>query len=165
VIERRLADLHGCFQDLAAFERSLQRENALVYSVSSVETADGAGDLHYGLGRIQPGMVGDEYFLTKGHLHAWRDAAEVYIGIAGDGLMLLEDETTGEARMLRLRPHDIVYVPGYTAHRTVNTGQAPLVYLGVYPARAGHDYGTNRAAIISHAVVKTESGPKLLKRR
>ena len=40
-----------------------------------------------------------------------------------------------------LTPESAVYVPGHTAHRTINTGDMPLTYLGIYPARAGHDYG------------------------
>jgi glucose-6-phosphate isomerase len=84
-----------------------------------------------------PGKIGDEYFLTKGHLHAWRPAAEFYFGLSGEGVMLLEDEATGESRLVPLRPHHAVYVPGHTAHRTVNTGAVPLTYLGVYPARPG----------------------------
>ena len=42
--------------------------------------------------------------------------------------------------MVPLRPQGVVYVPGQTAHRTMNTGTVPLIYIGVYPARAGHDY-------------------------
>jgi len=43
--------------------------------------------------------------------------------------MLLEDLLTGESRMVPLRPQGVVYVPGHTAHRTVNVGKAPLTYL------------------------------------
>ena len=42
--------------------------------------------------------------MTKGHLHAWREAAEFYIGLSGEGVMLLEDEASGESRMVSLRP-------------------------------------------------------------
>ncbi len=140
-VERHLADLRGCFRDEGAYERALELGNPLVYSVASVETAVGQGDLHYGLGVIQPGSIGDEYFLTKGHMHTWREAAEVYIGLSGQGAMLLEVEADGSSRMVLLQPNSVVYVPGHTAHRTINTGDEPLVYLGVYPARAGHDYG------------------------
>jgi glucose-6-phosphate isomerase len=34
------------------------------------------------LGVLMPGKVGAEYFMTKGHIHAWRPAAEVYLGSA-----------------------------------------------------------------------------------
>ena len=64
----------------------------------------------------------------------------MYFGLSGEGVMLLEDEASGEYRMVPLRPNEAVFVPGHTAHRTINTGRVPLTYLGVYPARAGHDY-------------------------
>lgn len=141
VVERRLSDLRGCFADTAAYEAALAREDSLLYRVTAIEPASRPGDLHYGLGVLYPGKVGDEYFLTKGHLHAKREAAEVYVGLRGEGMMLLEDEATGASRLEPLGAGRIVYVPGYTAHRTMNTGTAPLTYIGVYPADAGHDYG------------------------
>ncbi|MEZ4518758.1 MAG: glucose-6-phosphate isomerase family protein [Chloroflexota bacterium] len=70
------------------------------------------------------------HFMTKGHYHEWREAARVYIGLHGKGLMLLEDETTNDARLVSLCANEIVYVPGNTAHRTINIGDKPLVYIG-----------------------------------
>ena len=74
--------------------------------------------------------------MTRGHLHEWREAAEIYIGLSGSGLMLLEDEKTGESKVLELGVNTAVYVPAHTAHRTINIGDIPLTYLGIYPARA-----------------------------
>lgn len=142
VTQRYLSDLRDCFFDSRAYELALQAANPLLYTVASVEPGHGEGDLHYALARIMPGRVGSEYYLTKGHFHAWREAAELYIALAGEGMMLLQDEFSGESRLLPLRPQQPLYVPGHTAHRTINTGAKPLAYLGVYPARAGHDYGS-----------------------
>lgn len=141
VVERHLSDLQGCFADESAYAALLSRENPLLYTVTAVDHSEGKGDLHYGLGVLHSGKVGAEYFMTKGHLHSWREAAEVYIGLSGRGVMLLEDEVSGESRLEPLEANSIVYVPGRTAHRTMNVGDRPLVYLGVYPAKAGHDYG------------------------
>ena len=141
VVERRLSQLAGCFADAAAWASAVEADDALVYRVVAVEPAHGSGDLHYGLGVLYPGKIGKEYYLTKGHLHATREAAEVYIGLFGKGCMLLEDEHTGESRLESLGAGRVVYVPGHTAHRTMNTGSVPLTYFGVYPANAGHDYG------------------------
>lgn len=163
-IERRLADLRGCFADTAAYAAALAAGNPLLYRVASVEPAAGEGDLHYGVGCLMPGKIGDEYFLTKGHLHAWRPAAEFYFGLTGEGVMLLEDEATGESRMVPLRPHHAVYVPGHTAHRTMNTGTVPLTYLGVYPARAGHDYGAIAQRNFRHVVVERAGQPAMIER-
>lgn len=164
VTKRYLADLRGCFRDTAAFERALAQGNSLVYTVSSVTPAEGPGDLHYGLGTIYPGQVGEEYFLTKGHIHSWRPAAELYIGLQGEGAMLLEDETTGQDRLVPLSANAMVYVPGHTFHRTVNVGDEPLVYLGIYPAQAGHDYQAIAARNFRSVVLKRDGKPCLIKR-
>jgi glucose-6-phosphate isomerase len=162
--KRYLSDLRGCFNDAIAFEHALSEGNPLVYTVAAVAPADGDGDLHFGLGTLYPGSVGDEYFLTKGHIHTWRDAAEVYIGIAGRGAMLLEDEATGESQMVTLHPNSVVYVPARTGHRTMNTGDQPLVYLGVYPAKAGHDYGAFAERNFRCVVLKRDGRACMLKR-
>jgi len=163
-VKRYLADLRGCFRDTEAYERALTHDNPLVYTVAAVEPAVGEGDLHYGLGVIYPGLVGDEYFLTKGHLHAWRAAAELYIGIAGEGVMLLEDEATEETHLVPLQPNSAVYVPGHTAHRTVNTGVVPLTYLGVYPARAGHEYDVIAERNFRSVVIQRDGKPLMIRR-
>lgn len=164
-VERRLSDLRGVFADAAAYKAALVEGDPVVYRVYSVEPGSGQGQLHYGLGVLMPGRVGDEYYLTKGHLHAWRPAAEVYIGLRGAGVMLLEDETGGHSQMVPLTASSVVYVPGHTAHRTINTGEQPLVYLGVYPSEAGHDYGAIAERNFAHVVVRRDGQPVLLERR
>jgi glucose-6-phosphate isomerase len=164
VVKRRLSDLRGCFADTAAYEAGLAAGNPVVYSVAAVEPAGGDGDLHYGVGLIMPGKIGCEYFMTKGHLHAWRPAAEFYFGLSGEGVMLLQDEATGESRLLPLRPHHAVYVPGHTAHRTMNTGPAPLTYLGVFPAKAGHDYSSIGKEYFRCRVIERDGQPELIER-
>jgi glucose-6-phosphate isomerase len=162
--ERHLADLRGCFADATAYETALAVGNPLLYRVASVEPARGEGDLHFGVGCIMPGRIGDEYYLTKGHLHAWRPAAEFYFGLSGEGVMLLEDEATGESRLVPLRAGHAVYVPGRTAHRTMNTGTIPLAYIGVYPAAAGHDYGAIAKSNFRWVVVARDGRPAVIER-
>jgi len=163
--ERRLSGLDGSFANKSAYAEAIAAGDPVVYSVYSVEPGQGDGDLHYGLGVIQPGKVGDEYYLTKGHLHSWRDAAEVYIGLSGQGVMLLEDERTGESKMLRLLPQNIVYVPGNSAHRTINTGDVPLVYIGIYSARSGHDYGAISSRNFRDVVIDVNGEPTFMSRQ
>jgi glucose-6-phosphate isomerase len=112
-----------------------------------------------------PGTIGDEYYMTKGHLHAWRPAAEFYFGLTGEGVMLLEDEATGESRVVPLRPNGVVYVPGCTAHRTMNVGMTPLTYIGVYAAKAGHDYSTIAKKNFRCLVVERDGKPAMIERR
>lgn len=164
MVQRHLADLRGCFCDSGAFEASLAVGNPLIYAVTAVEPATGEGQLHYGLGILHPGKVGDEYFLTKGHYHAHRPAAEVYVGLRGHGMMLLEDEATGESSMVPLGENSVVYVPGHTAHRTMNVGPEPLVYLGIYPSNAGHDYGAIAKKNFKMIVVDRGGKPVMIPR-
>jgi glucose-6-phosphate isomerase len=159
MVERRLGDLGECFADRAAYETELAKGNPLLYAVTAVEPANGDGQLHYGLGLIMPGKIGAEYFLTKGHYHSYRPAAEVYVGLRGEGVMLLEDEATGESRTVTLAANCAVYVPGHTAHRTMNTGNEPLVYLGIYPSNAGHDYGAIAKKNFRQVVVECGGKP------
>jgi glucose-6-phosphate isomerase, archaeal len=163
-VSRRLADLEGAFADHAAFGEALREGNPVVYAVSSVTPEEGKGGLHFGVGVLFPGTVGDEYYLTKGHLHSWREAAEVYVGLRGEGRMLLEDESNGESTVVDLLPNSTVYVPGHTAHRTVNTGSTPLVYIGVYPAQAGHDYGEISKRNFRTVIVKRDGMPAAMER-
>ena len=163
-VKRHLCDLCGCFADAAAFEAAVAG-NPLLYSVVTFEPANGVGDLHYGVGLLMPGKIGDEYYMTKGHLHLWRDAAEIYIGLTGEGMMLLEDEASGESRMVPLRANGVVYVPGRTAHRTINTGSVPLTYIGIYPAKAGHDYETIAKKNFRCVVVERGGRPAMIERK
>jgi len=163
-VERRLSDLRGMFADGDAFEAALAEGDPVVYRVGAVATGDDSGDLHYGVGALYPGRIGNEYFFTKGHLHTRREAAEVYVGFRGEGGMLLEDEATGETRFEPLGAGRVVYVPGHTAHRTVNTGAEPLVYIGVFPADAGHDYGAIGERNFLRIVVE-ENGEPVMRER
>ena len=165
-VERRLSEVQDIFNDQEAVREILAKKDPLLYRVSAVEPARGAGDLHYGMGVLYPGKVGNEYYMTKGHFHETREAAEVYIGMAGEGCMLLESEDGKEVRMLPLGRGKIVYVPGHTAHRTMNTGKEPLVYFGIYPANAGHDYGAIAKRNFRHLIVAGhDQKPMLIQRK
>jgi len=159
---RSLIDLRGYFIDEDSFNAAVQK-NPVVYTLSSLEYAQGEGQLHCGLGTLMPGKIGSEYFFTRGHLHTWRAAAEVYLGLAGEGYLLLEHEN-GQTEFQVLSPGQIVYVPGFTAHRTINTGKTSLTYLGTYPAQAGHDYASIKSTNFRHVVVEIDGLPQLIER-
>ena len=161
---RRLSDLVDFFADKDAANAGLQKEDPVIYKVSLVEPADGPGDMYYGLGWLAPGKIAGEYYFTKGHFHEWREAAEVYIALKGRGRMLLEHEQSGESRLVDFNADSVVYVPGYAAHRTINVGDEPLVYLGIYPAAAGHDYGAIADRNFKQVVIEKQNEPQLLDR-
>ncbi|WP_148883701.1 glucose-6-phosphate isomerase [Thermococcus aciditolerans] len=149
---RRLSDLKGYFVDEKAYEELL-KENPVVYEVYAIEQEEKDGDLNFATTVLYPGKVGREFFFTKGHYHSKADRAEIYYGIKGKGGMLLQTPE-GRAEWIEMGPGTVVYVPPYWAHRTVNTGDEPFIFLAIYPADAGHDYGSIAEKGFSKLVVE-----------
>lgn len=139
-IKRRLSDMKGMYANRTAEQSVLQDGDPVIYEVFQADVPEFAGELAVCTTVLHPGKVGDEFFMTKGHFHSQRDRAEVYYGLTGHGLLLLAND--GEAHEVAIEPGTVAYVPPYWAHRTVNIGSKPFVFLAVYPGDAGHDYGT-----------------------
>lgn len=153
-IVRTLGQLPGLFLDGAAYRRS--DPETVIYRVQSyTPVPEGTeGGLYWGTTTIEAGRIGEEYFMTKGHSHRKRNRAEYYATIQGEGALLLMDEdrnTWYEA----MTPGSLHYIPANTAHRTANTGRAPLVFTACWPSDAGHDY---------HSIEEHGFGARLLDR-
>ncbi|WP_370556505.1 glucose-6-phosphate isomerase [Edwardsiella tarda] len=133
----RIAELSGLFADTAAWQRI--DPDCVVYDVEMFDSQAGEGELFTGITRLQPGKVGDEFFMTRGHFHARREQGEVYFGLQGSGLLLLQPEH-GKAYLEKVNAGSVHIIPGFTAHRLINTGNEELSALAVWPAVAGHDY-------------------------
>lgn len=142
-----LPRLEGAYADPAAFAEALASRgpDELVYTVDVQMYDSGPGSLTIGTSTLLPGRVGEEFAMTRGHLHARADRAELYYGIAGRGVMLM-DTLDGESRALEITPGVAVHVPGHWIHRSVNIGDEPLVTLFCYNGDAGQDYGVIAAA-------------------
>lgn len=135
---RRLSDMSEMFKDQEKVESILKHGNPIIYEVYEVVNSSEEGDLSFATTHIKPGTIGEEYYMTKGHLHKKRSRAEVYLGIEGLGLILLEKD--GETHHREIHPKTVVYVPPGWAHRAVNVSSNNLVFLAVYPSDSGHDY-------------------------
>jgi len=187
-IVRPLSAMRGQYADQEAYEALLAQGDTILYEVYEmrrpqvadeyIEIADGyieiadeyieVADAHVGLGEllhgtsiVHPGKVGDEYFMTKGHFHSVLDTAEVYYVLQGRGMMVMETPEE-EWAVKELRPGRVLYVPPRWAHRSVNTGQGDLVFLFVYPAHAGHDYGTIETRGFRKLVVARDGQPHIV---
>ncbi len=137
--EKKLGQLKGIYRDKQAFES--MDPNTTVYRVWWWEPVPSGteGGLFWGVTEILPGCVGDEYFMTHGHRHVIANRAEIYGTIFGQGMLLLRDES-GRTWTEEMKPGSLHYIPGRVAHRTVNTGDAPLRFVACWPSDAGHDY-------------------------
>jgi len=134
-----LKNLFDVFEDKQAFF-DLDTER-IIYSVQAIfpVTKDVEGGLFYGKTVIEPGRVGNEYFMTKGHFHHKADRAEFYWGIQGEGILILMDKKRN-IRAEKMFPGSLHYINGHVAHRTANTGTTPLIFGACWPSDAGHNY-------------------------
>lgn len=151
----------GIFADSEAYDKLLAKENTLVYEVFEKQVPEEEGQLAHAVTIIHPGKVGDEYFLTKGHFHTKENTAELYLGIKGQGGIIMQDKV-GRISYLEMRSGTLVYVAPFWAHRTVNTGSESFSFLAIYPADAGHDYATIEQKGFPKLVVEKEGNPTLV---
>lgn len=158
---RTLSSMRGQYADAPAFQAALERADAVLYEVYEMRRPQAPGDLAHGVTIIHPGRVGREYVMTKGHYHAVLETAEVYYGLSGEGMMVMETPE-GDARVEEIRPGCVVFVPPRWAHRTANTGAEDLVFLWVYPAHAGHNYGAIEQHGFRKLVVESDGRPAVV---
>lgn len=147
--ERRASAMRGHYRDAAALEKIIAADDPVHYEVLEVPVPEESGHLMFCISRLFPGSVGDECFMTKGHYHTRVNTGEIYLALRGRGLMMMKTPD-GECRWEEFRPGRMVYVPPYWGHRSINTGDEPLVSFCVYPGEAGHNYGD----------IETEEFPK-----
>lgn len=157
--ETRLADLSGLFAD--EYACSTRDPDTLLYRVAMLPGSGVEGDLNMGVTHIEAGRIGQEYFMTRGHLHARAEQAEYYFGLRGEGLLLLQDGV-GECRLERVFHGSVHHIEGHVAHRLINTGETPLSALAVWPAIAGHDYRLMARKGFGVRVMATPEGPHIV---
>jgi glucose-6-phosphate isomerase len=147
---RKASDMHGYYADESALERLIRDQGDPVhYEVFEKKIPETPGNLLLCISKLQPGLVGEECFMTKGHYHEVRGTAEVYLCLRGRGFMLMKT-VEGQCVAEPMERNRMVYVPPDWAHRSINSGDEPLVSFCVYPADAGHNYGD----------IETEGFPK-----
>ena len=138
--EKRLKDLKGLYADETAYASALHTDaDTVVYEVTDQRPIATVSDLIFGVTHMQPGMIADEFYMTRGHIHARSNRPETYYGERGEGLMLLESPE-GDMRILEIHPKVMCYVPPMWIHRSINTGSESLVMSFCYPCDAGQDY-------------------------
>ena len=160
---RRLSHMRGIFANELAETRALrERGDPTIYEFYELGAPESAGGLAFGTSITYPGKIGDEYYMTKGHFHSILDTAEVYYTLSGKGCMLTESPE-GDVVLHSLELGRAVYVPERYAHRSVNTGPAPLVTFFVFRADAGHDYATIETKGFRKLVIEGDDGyPQLV---
>jgi glucose-6-phosphate isomerase, archaeal len=161
-VKRQLSALKGQFLDQVAYEKILAESDPLVYEVYEIHRPEVEGEILTGISILHPGKVGKEFYMTKGHFHVVLDTAEVYYCLRGEGYMVMETPE-GETAVEPLSPGRVLYVPPRWAHRSVVTSRLEdLVTFFLYPANAGHDYGTIDRLGFRKLVIEGEKGPEII---
>ena len=139
--ETRLKEIQHIFEKRV--DESQLDPETIVYEVEYDSRGENhqPGGLLFGRSILHPGKVNDEYFMTKGHFHQQREQSEFYWGIQGKGILLLMDEDKNTSAEI-VEPGSLHYIPGYTAHRLINTSDEVLIVGACWSADAGHDYDT-----------------------
>jgi glucose-6-phosphate isomerase len=158
---KKIGDLTDFFVSEAVRKKMDQQK--IVYTVQAhLPVPEGTpGGLFFGTTRIRPGLVGDEYFMTKGHFHSLADRSEYYWGLHGEGVLILMDTKRrfwGE----RIYAGSLHYIPAHTAHRVANTGDQELAFGACWPADAGHNYDEITQNGFSCRLLKIAGKPQLI---
>lgn len=160
--DRHLSQMRAMYEDQDAV-RELLETDPVIYKVYEKQLPHLPGELQWCMSVTLPGKIGREYYMTKGHYHAVRETAEIYLCVGGEGYMLMETEQ-GEVDLKEMRPNTCVYVPAFWAHRSINTGDTPLISFCVYPGHAGHDYGSIETMGFKKRVVEIDGKPAVIDR-
>ena len=155
--KRKLSQMQGMYADAEAAQKAVEGGDPVVYEFYEIGAPEHQGDVAFGTSIVYPGKVGKEYYMTKGHFHTILDTAEVYYTLCGEGYMMTENPE-GDIQLHMLTPGKAVYVPKRYAHRSINTGDIPLVTFFAFRGDAGHDYGTIETKGYRKLLVEGEDG-------
>jgi glucose-6-phosphate isomerase len=141
-----IRELNRIYSDEEKFQQLLEsRGGDIAYRVNELRFTERGNDLITGISVLNPGKVGSEFFMTRGHLHQRADRPETYYCLSGHGILLLED-LEGNVEAAEMRPGSLVYVPPFWVHRSVNVGLEIFATLFSYPADAGQNFEIVRKA-------------------
>ncbi len=141
-----IRELDRIYADEEKFQQLLEsRGGDIAYRVNELRFTERGNDLITGISVLNPGKVGSEFFMTRGHLHQRADRSETYYCLSGHGILLMED-LEGKVEAAEMRPGSLVYVPPFWVHRSVNIGSEIFATLFSYPADAGQNFEIVRKA-------------------
>lgn len=131
-VVRKLKDMPSFFSDKKAVQKLLEK-NPLIYVVyEKIEC-----DVSYSLTVMEPGRIGEEFYMTKGHCHQVPSPELIHV-TEGKGVLVVQDK--GDAKKINLKKGIIYIIPKDCIHRVANIRKERLSFICVYTTKAGHDY-------------------------
>jgi glucose-6-phosphate isomerase len=139
---RTIGELASIFRDAGAAS-ALPPETLVYETFGCPGEVEGEPRLLYATTVLQPGTVGGEFFMTRGHFHANPARGELMFTLRGSGALILMDRTR-KTWMEEMSPGSTHDIDGRFAHRVANSGTEPLVFLVAWMSDCGHDYESIR---------------------
>ena len=132
--KRRFKDVAKWYSNKKAVDKELKKNrNKVIYETFTEK--DSPMDLT--LTVIHQGVVGKEYYMTKGHIHGANNP-EFYILLDGSGKLLIQNRS--EVKTIVLKKGKIALIPRGYAHRLVNVGKKKLKVLTIYSENSRPNY-------------------------
>jgi glucose-6-phosphate isomerase len=160
--QKTVQDLRDLFADREAAR--LTPDGNLVYAVQRwAPVPEGTeGGLFWGTTVVQPGRIGEEYFMTHGHFHAKANRTEYYATVEGRGALILMNAKR-ITWMEEMAPGTLHHIPAGVGHRVANTGDTPLKFVACWPSDAGYDYEIIRKLGFGARLVAVDGVPTLVR--
>ena len=155
---RKVSNLSAMFSDTNAVNNLIHLGDRIIYEIRYYPFLTGKSDMALGTTIIYPGKVGDEYHMTKGHFHETDDQPEIYHCVQGVGIlqmMTLEGEYVSASWI----KDTITHIPPQYAHRVINTGSTPLVFVASFHIAAGHLYHPIETKGFKYIVIEKDGKP------
>lgn len=74
-LKRYATNLKGIFADEKSLTSLIDSSNPLIYEFYDLGVEEKPGNLAYGTSIVYPGVIGREFYMTKGHFHTVLDTA------------------------------------------------------------------------------------------
>ena len=163
--DKYLKDISEFFNDQQAVKKILDGgKNPMIYTYHDKVQPEAQGEFNFGITIIFPGTIGDEFYMTRGHFHG-SDEGEFYMGLEGEGILILENQRTREVTSQFFTKNSLPYIPAGFGHRVVNVGNDPLVFLTVESAIGSHNYDIIREegfGVLVLKDLKSEKGYRIV---
>jgi len=160
---KKIGDLENLFRDRDAWAGIDPAQEVYRVRWWAPVPAGSEGGLFWGVTVLQPGKVGNEFFMTQGHIHANQTRAEFYTTVSGKGLLLQMDRERNTLAE-QMTTGSLHYIHGQNAHRVVNVGDSPLIFWACWGSDAGYDYATIRERGFSAIIIEQDASPMIVHR-
>ena len=112
---------------------------------------------------IKPGTVGRRVFYDP---RAFSPPCQIGANIIGgwkwQRRIAVDGLSQRNTRAVHMYPGSLHYIPAYTAHRVVNTGDTELSFGACWPSDAGHNYDEIKERGFSKRLINQNGTPTLI---